>query len=58
MTLSIMAEGCFAVSFVLRVTCKPFMLSVVMLNVIMLSIVAPCDSDIKFYYGKEFSTTE
>jgi hypothetical protein len=36
-----MAERCYALSFMLSVTFKPFMLIVVMLNVVMPSVVAP-----------------
>ncbi len=39
-TLSIMAERCYDVSFLISVTYKPFMLSVVMLSVIMQSVMA------------------
>jgi hypothetical protein len=41
MTLSILAKGCYAVSFMLSVTNTPIMLSVVMLSAVMLSVVAP-----------------
>ncbi len=34
MTITIMADCCYAVSFMLSVTYKPFMLSVVVLNVV------------------------
>jgi hypothetical protein len=36
-----MVEYCYAVSYMLRVTYKPFMVIVIMLGVVMLSVVAP-----------------
>jgi hypothetical protein len=41
MTLSIMTECCYGMSLKLCVTYEPFMLSVAMLNVIILSVVVP-----------------
>jgi hypothetical protein len=49
MALSIIAKRCYAechlfcVSLLLSVTLKPFMLSVIMMNVVMLSVVAPME---------------
>jgi hypothetical protein len=41
-TLSIMTDHCYAeLSLMLRVTYKPFKLSVIMVNVVMLSVVEP-----------------
>ncbi len=42
-TLSTVAERCYDVSFLISVTYKPFMLSVVMLSVVLLSVIMLSD---------------